>query len=163
VSREALGMERDETSAEATQSPRRRAGDAAPSRGVPEAVRDAARRAFDARPLDVVVADLVFDSLLDGDRRAGVDPAVRTLRFGSADGGADLTVAEDGESVRIGLQTLPRAAGEIEVRGKGATFTVTADATGFAEFRVPAGLLSLVIRPADPPHPWPLQTAWVRV
>ncbi|HEV2088189.1 MAG TPA: hypothetical protein VGR21_07740 [Cryptosporangiaceae bacterium] len=130
---------------------------------VPSAVRDAARRAFDARPLDAHVADLVFDSLLDGDRRAAADPAVRKLRFGHAGGGADLLVTEQGSMLHVVLQVLPPQRALAEIRSRAPTSTVGTDAAGRAEFDVLPGLFSLVLRPLRSPRPEALQTAWVRL
>jgi hypothetical protein len=130
---------------------------------VPTAVRDAARRAFDARPVDMLVADLVFDSLLDADRRAAADPTVRKLRFGHPGGGADLVVRERGSLLRLTLQVLPPQRVEAEVRCKLPTITLTSDAEGKAEFDVPPGLFSVVLRPLRAPRAQPMQTAWVRL
>ncbi len=130
---------------------------------VPSAVRDAARRAFDARPVDAHVADLVFDSLLDGDRRAAADPGVRKLRFGHPGGGADLVVTEDGPMVHVVVQVLPPQRAMTEVRSKAPTFTVGTDTAGRAEFTVLPGLFSLLLRPLRSPRPEALQTAWVRL
>src|SRR3954452_15720722 len=71
---------------------------------VPESVRTAARRAFDARPVDTLVADLMFDSVLDRDRRAAADPSTRTMRFGHRNGGADVRVTDRGAARRISLE-----------------------------------------------------------
>jgi hypothetical protein len=126
-------------------------------------VRDAARRAFDARPGDVLVVDLAYDSLLDGDRRANADPSVRRLRFGTAEGGADVGVVDRGEKLTVGVQVLPRHKATVEIRCQAPTFTVTTDDVGYVQVEIPPGLMSLLIRPDPAPHPWPLQTAWVRV
>jgi len=133
---------------------------------VPDSVREAARRAFDARPRDALVADLTFDSLLDGDRRATADPDQRTLRFGDSDAGADVTVttAADGERVTVCVQVLPPQACKVEIRSSQApTTTASTDETGLLEYTLPAGLMSMVIRPVRAPEPRPLHTAWVRV
>lgn len=133
---------------------------------VPEAVRDAARRAFDARPRDALVADITFDSLLDGDRRANADPDRRTLRFGHGDAGADVTVTADesGEQLTVLVKVLPPQRCRVEVRSSQAsTFTVSTDDAGLVEFALPAGLMCLIITPVRAPQARPLQTAWVRV
>lgn len=130
---------------------------------VPESVRTAARRAFDARPVDMLVADLMFDSVLDQDRRAAADPTVRTMRFGHRNGGADIRVTDRGAGRRISLEVLPAQRASAEVRCSGSTFTVTTDDGGRAEFDVPTGLFSLVLRPLRSPQARPLQTSWVRV
>jgi hypothetical protein len=120
-------------------------------------------RAFDAGPSGVNVADLVFDSLLDGERRAGTDPGRRSLRFGDQEGGADVTVVEGDETVTVQVRVLPPQRATIEVRSKLPTFMTDTDDVGRAGFEVRPGLLSLVIRPVRSPQHRPLQTAWVRV
>jgi hypothetical protein len=140
-----------------------------PVGAVPEAVRDAARRAFDAGPLDTVVADLVFDSLIDEEISIDphvavpIDPTQRRLHFGGEDGGARLTVADDGDHVAVALQVLPPLAASVEVRQKGPTFTVRTDDNGVVRFDVRPGLVSLVISPVRSMWLRPLQTAWVRL
>ncbi|EXG79928.1 hypothetical protein CryarDRAFT_0981 [Cryptosporangium arvum DSM 44712] len=140
-----------------------RVDEGGPVNVVPESVRDAARRAFDARPVDTLVADLMFDSILDHDRRAAADPTVRTMRFGHRSGGADLRVTDQGSGRRISLEVLPAQRASAEVRCAGSTFTITTDDDGRAEFDVPIGLFSLVLRPLRSPQAKPLQTSWVRL
>jgi len=130
---------------------------------VPDAVREAARRAFDARRRDVHIADLVFDSLLDGDRRANADPNCRSLRFGTADGGAYVTVTDVGDLVAVVVNVLPPQKCEIEIQFPDESHMVTTSDAGKVEFTAAPGLMSLVIRPVHSPHTLPLQTAWVRV
>jgi hypothetical protein len=155
---EALGAERDKSGAEYVHPQTARDVNA-----VPDAVREAARKAFDARPKDVLVADLVFDSLLDGDRRASVDPDRRSLRFGVPDAGVDVTVVEVDERLNILVQVLPAQKCEVEVRLNGPAFTLSTDDAGRVEFDTAPGLMSLLVRPAGSPQSRPLQTAWVRV
>ncbi|GAA3397445.1 hypothetical protein GCM10020369_77660 [Cryptosporangium minutisporangium] len=140
-----------------------RVDEGGPVNVVPESVRAAARRAFDARPVETLVADLMFDSVLDHDRRAAADPTVRTMRFGHRNGGADLRVSDRGNGRRVSLEVLPAQRASAEVRCTGATFTVTTDDDGHAEFDVPTGLFSLVLRPLRSPQAKPLQTSWVRL
>ncbi|SHN46371.1 hypothetical protein [Cryptosporangium aurantiacum] len=130
---------------------------------VPESVRAAARRAFDARPVETLVADLMFDSVLDHDRRAAADPTVRTMRFGHRNGGADLRVTDRSGGRRVSMDVLPAQRASAEVRCAGATFSVTTDDEGHAEFDVPIGLFSVVLRPLRSPQAKPLQTSWVRL
>jgi hypothetical protein len=159
----ALGAERD-ASGEEHAYPQTPAAEGERVNAVPEAVREAARRAFDSRPRDVLVADLVFDSLLDGDRRASADPTRRTLRFGDGDAGADLVVTESASRrVSIQVQALPPQKCEVEVRSTGAPLTLTTTDTGSVVFDAAAGLMSLVIRPIRSTESQPLQTAWVRI
>ena len=130
---------------------------------VPSAVRDAARRAFDARSTDTLVADLVFDSLLDADRRAAADPTVRKLRFGHPSGGADIVASDRGSMVHVDVRVLPPQRVTAEVRCKLPLFTVTTDDEGHVEFDLPPGLFSLLLRPLRAPRAQPLQTSWVRL
>ena len=140
-----------------------RVDEGVPVNVVPDSVRTAARRAFDARPVDTLVADLMFDSILDHDRRAAADPTIRTMRFGHRSAGADLRVTDRGSGRRISLEVLPAQRASAEVRCTGSTFTITTDDEGRAEFDVPTGLFSLVLRPLRSPQPKPLQTSWVRL
>lgn len=162
---EALGAERSEAGSGA--DPDRAGGSPVTGEGpddaVPDEVREAARKAFDARPRDVLVADLMFDSLLDGDRRAGADPSRRSLRFGQPTGGADLTVTEAGDQLHVLVQVLPAQKCDIEIRSKGPVVTVSTNDTGSAEFTLQPGLMSLIIRPTRAPRSRQLQTAWVRI
>jgi hypothetical protein len=162
MSPDPAGAERNSSRSEYAHS-RTPGAEGEPVDAVPESVRDAARRAFDARPKDVLIADLKFDSLLDGDRRAGADPTRRSLRFGDGDGGADLTVTEVGERVSVLVQVLPAQKCDLEIRCKGSAVTVSTNEAGNVEFEMPSGLLSLIIRPTRSPQIRPLQTAWVRV
>jgi hypothetical protein len=127
---------------------------------LPDAVRDAARRAFGAGPAATDVADLVFDSVLDGG-----DPEPRTLRFAAPDSGrgVELTVTESGGSVTVTLAVSPPVPASVEVRSKGPTFTVPTGDNGVIRFDVPPGLVSVVITPVRSLWPRPLQTAWVRL
>ena len=136
---------------------------AEPAAALPDAVREAARRAFDAAPCEALVADLVFDSLLDGERRAAVPVGRRSLRFGDRDAGADVTVSDLDDLVGVRLQVLPPERAEVEVRSKAPTFVVCTDDAGTARFDVPPGLFSVVVRPLRPARARPLQTAWVRL
>jgi hypothetical protein len=126
---------------------------------LPDAVRDAARRAFGAGPAATDVADLAYDSVLDG----GPDERTRTLRFGGDQRGAVMTASDAGVSVEITLELRPRAAASVEVRSKGPTFTVSTGDNGVIRFDVPPGLVSVVITPVHSLWPRPLQTAWVRL
>jgi hypothetical protein len=133
------------------------------SRDVPESVREAARRAFDARRRDVHIADLVFDSLLDDDGRTDADPSRRSLRFGAADAGAEVTVTEVDEVLTVVVNVLPAQKCEIEIQSRDTSRTVTTSDAGEVEFTAQPGLMSLVIRPTRSLHAEPMQTAWVRV
>jgi hypothetical protein len=133
-----------------------------PGDDVPDAVREAARAAFGAGPPVGVVADLVFDSLLDPDPEPRLE-GVRRLRFECAQGGAQLEVAEAGETVRVRAQVLPTGPASLEVRSQGRTFTVRAGENGAVGFDVRSGLVSLVIVREGAGGVQRLQTAWVRL
>jgi hypothetical protein len=163
MSPEAVGAERDSSGAGYAHREDTPGAEGESVNSVPESVREAARRAFDARPKGVVVADLMFDSLLDGDRRASADPSRRNLRFGDGQGGADVTVTEAGVLMHVHVRVLPAQKCDIEVRSKGPVMTVRTSDAGTVEFELPAGLMSLVIWPVRTPQARPLQTAWVRI
>lgn len=163
MSPSAHGAEHDDVPANRGTSPGMPYGEEGQVDDVPESVRDAARKAFDARPRDVLVADLVFDSLLDGERRAVADPSRRSLRFGVPEAGADLVVTESGETVTVAVQVLPAQRCDIDVRTPSSSMAVTTNDAGQVEFDLVPGLMSLVIKPIRSPHAQPLQTAWVRV
>jgi hypothetical protein len=129
-------------------------------RGVPGDVQAAAKAVFGAGPPADPVADLVYDSVLDPD----ADPAAaRRLRFDCPDGGAELEVAEAGDTVTVRARVLPAGLATIEVRSKAPAVTLRTDERGAAGFDVPAGLVSLLISPAPIQGRRRLQTAWVRL
>ena len=129
---------------------------------VPTAVRDAARRAFDARPVDMGVAELVFDSLVDVDAEAAQaagDGTVRTIDFRHADDRVRLAVQGGNDVLRVRLEVRPARPLTVEVRSPRPTFTVDVDAEGDAAFEVPPGLFSLVLQVPGRA----VQTSWVRL
>ena len=160
----------------------------APIDDVPEEVREAARRAFDARLSGVPVADLVYDSLLDesvdlnaepgeelarSGRAADIDltepPAAadalrRRLRFATDRDSIVVTADATPEKVHLSVQLVPpsTAATRIEVRGGHGKVDAPVDAAGRAEVDVPAGLISVLVSRAGDGEDL-LQTAWVRL
>ena len=74
-----------------------------------------------------------------------------------------MEVNEAGSLMRVTLRVLPPQRVSAEVRSKAHTFTVTTDDDGRADFGVPPGLFSLILRPLRSPRSQPLQTAWVRL
>lgn len=148
---------------------------------VPEEVRDAARRAFDARLSGVPVADLVFDSLLDDDlddltqvpSDASADPAgpasddsPRRLRFclgqDATQNGVLVTVGSVDDLLHLSVQLTPGFAAALELRGAGEPMHTETGDDGRAEVDVPPGMVSLLVRPLDAELP-SMQTAWVRL
>jgi hypothetical protein len=125
-------------------------------------VRDAARRAFDARSPALPVADLVFDSLMDADS-APAPEDVRELRFSRADVTIDLRVLETPDVVHAELRLQPPSRATVEVRTGGATMRAETDGQGRAEIDLPPGLVSVVLRPQPGETGRSLQTAWVRL
>ena len=126
---------------------------------VPDFVREAARQAFDARLPGVVVADLVFDSLVDGERRGVVRPTERSLRFG-AEEGVEMMIEDEGPSISLTIRLAPPRRAAVEVRCSTQIYEVNTDAAGRAALHIPPGLLSVVVRPRTGR---PIQTAWMQV
>lgn len=140
-------------------------GEGSAIESVPDAVRDAARSAFDARRPSAVVADLVYDSLVDTDRRADHDVYARRLRFGSETAGLDLSVEETSDGLSASLVLLPPQGAEVEITVAGSDVSMTrrTDAHGRATFAPPEGLVSFVVRPLRAPGAATMQTAWIRL
>lgn len=155
-------------------------GEEAAIESVPEAVRDAARRAFTARRPGITVADLVYDSVVDIDRRADRDAYVRRLRFGTESAGVDLAVEDGPDGLEVTLVLLPPREAEVEISGdlggptdptkdspeQDGSATDTATRTndqGRVTLRLPEGLVSFVFRPVGATTAEAVQTAWVRL
>jgi hypothetical protein len=127
---------------------------------VPEAVRQAALRAFDMRVPDARVADLVFDPVVDDHRRRSA-PKDRVLRFAAGTDGAVVTVSPSQGSLRLSIVLSPPTPAAVELRTTTDSWALSADDVG--QLRVDGvsrGLFSLVIRRQGER---PLQTAWVRI
>ena len=130
---------------------------------VPDHVRAAARDAFSRREAGAVVADIVFDSLVDADvdGSEGHDGSdgVRRLRFGRASTLVDFEVRRDADGIvtlRVIVGSHP--ATPLTVRtGNGADEART-DGAGQACVAIEPGLASVVVRPDGQV---PVQTAWV--
>jgi hypothetical protein len=125
-------------------------------------VRDAARRAFDARSPALPVADLIFDSIMEGNGTPAPDE-IRELRFSEADVTIDLRVIETPEVVHAVLRLQPAARATVEVRTGRETMHAETDGQGRAEIDLPPGLVSVVLRPQPGEVGRALQTAWVRI
>jgi hypothetical protein len=130
---------------------------------VPEAVRLAARAAFESRDPTVRVADLIYDSLVDGDRRAdGTDG--RQLRFGTAEWGVAVSARHCGETLHLSYRFGPPHRATVEIRHPGGVTLGTTDANGAGSVEgILPGLVSLRFSLTEPPGTRPVQTAWVRL
>lgn len=129
---------------------------------VPPHVRDAAMRAFEARRPQAPVADLVYDSLVDGDRRAGADRDVRHLRFSTEALAVDVdvTTRADGDLV-VALRVVPPTRARVEVQGQDLP-DVELGLDGRGMLTLAPSLVSFVIH-ATAPADTVTQTAWIRL
>lgn len=132
---------------------------------VPEAVRLAARAAFESRDPTVRVADLIYDSLVDGDRRGDTDPSeARQLRFGTGEWGVVVAARHTGDTLHLSYRFGPPQRATVEVRHPGGVTTATADESGVGGVSgIVPGLVSLRFTLTEPPGTRPVQTAWVRL
>jgi hypothetical protein len=126
----------------------------------------AARAAFVWRTIDAELAELTYDSLLEGEEEkelAGVrGPATaRSLTFASDDLTVELDASAVGAGRRLVGQLVPPQPGEVEVRHAGGTVTVPADELGRFSADVAAGPVSLHCRGGR--SPTPVTTDWVIV
>ena len=134
------------------------------SLAVPVDVVQAARDAFNGRAPGTRVADLVYDSLIDGDRRFSDRSDVRRLRFGDDHWGLEVAVRDEGELLTLEMRSTPGDNLSVEVRHGGeplhglADEHVTAVVTG-----VHSGLVSLLVDSIDSPVSRRWQTSWVRL
>jgi hypothetical protein len=132
---------------------------------VPDELRAAALAAFRQRSQDAIVADIVFDSLLDD---AGVaDQARRLLRFAVRDTIAveiDVLAADD--TLDVTLRLSPARVALVHVTRPQGSEDVSArtDETGTVALTgVHAGIVSFVVDRAPDSTCPALQTAWVRL
>ena len=135
---------------------------------VPPELLDQVRRAFCWRTIDVELAELSFDSLVDADSALGVrgaDAALepRMLGFGAVVDGADLAIEVEvdrstGHGVLVG-QLWPAGASSVDVQsGDGQAITVPVDDLGrFRVDPVPPGPVRLRVQQGR--HA--VQTTWV--
>jgi hypothetical protein len=128
---------------------------------VPEVVRQSALRAFDLRVPNAVLADLVYDPLLDGQLPEAPNvERVLEFRTESADG-ASIAVRSTRKGLRLSVALVPPTSANVELRGISDSWQLTANAEGrLVVEAVPSGLVSLVIRRGDAR---PIQTSWVRI
>lgn len=129
---------------------------------VPAAVSAAARAAFAWRAIDVELAELTYDSVVDEAALAGVRGrgGTRQLTFEAPGLTVEVEVgAADG--LHLVGQLVPAHAGTVEVRHGGGSQTVVVDDLGrFTTDRLPAGPLSLRCSAAAAA---PVDTEWVAV
>jgi hypothetical protein len=135
-------------------------GDEAIMEPVPEVVRQSALQAFDLRVPDAVVADLVYDPLIESGHR-GEPGSTRVLQFLTESGeGAAIEVSGTGP-YRLDVSLTPSVAASVELRNTTDTWQLSANAKGSLSVEsVPPGLISLVIRREGSR---PIQTSWVRI
>src|SRR5437762_11114526 len=118
---------------------------------VPDRVLAAARGSFTWRTIDVELAALAYDSVLDEDRLALVrsGDAARLLTFETPELSVELEVTVVGKQRRIVGQLVPPSAGVVELRHAGGLLTLDADELGrFAAEGVEPGPVSLRCRAA---------------
>lgn len=126
----------------------------------PQSVYDAARAAFAERDHDVIVADLVYDSVVDGP--LGALAADRILRFEAADRTVELVVARSRGPLTVRLTTRPPVAVDVTARGEGGTWRGRTDSEGGAVLHeLPPSLLTFTL--CLPPPARRVRTAWVRL
>lgn len=128
---------------------------------VPQSVLDAARGSFTWRTIDAELAEIAFDSVVDGDL-AGVRGRLsgpRLLTFEAADIAIELEVTQVGDRRRLVGQVVPSDAADVEVRhGEGSTAVDIDDMGRFAVDEVPSGPVSVRVRRPDQD---PVDTDWV--
>lgn len=131
---------------------------------VPVDVVQAARDAFNGRTPGTRIADLVYDSLIDGDRRFSDRNDVRRLRFGEDHWGLEVSVRGEGDLFTLEVRSTPGDNLSVEVRHGGeplhgrAAEHPTAVVAG-----VQSGLVSLLVDSIDSPVNRRWQTSWVRL
>lgn len=131
---------------------------------VPVDVVQAARDAFNGRAPGTRIADLVYDSLIDGDRRFSDRSDVRRLRFGDDHWGLEVSVRDEGELLTLELRSTPGHGLSVEVRHGGEPLHGLADEHTTAVVPgVRSGLVSLLVDSIDSPVSRRWQTSWVRL
>lgn len=130
---------------------------------MPEEVRAAALSAFDHLEPHSVVADVVFDSLLD-------EPEVRTrrLEFVHAQRRVDVKVHETEERLSLDICVTPPSHARVTIRAITPDQLIAIRAQTETDIKgqavvadVAAGLLSVVVRPFEGDAP-AVATAWLR-
>lgn len=131
---------------------------------VPADVVQAARDAFNGRAPGTRIADLVYDSLTDGDRRFSDRSDVRRLRFGDDHWGLEVSVRDEGDLLTLELRSTPGDTLSVEVRHGGEPLHGLADAQATAVVAgVHSGLVSLLVDAINAPVSRRWQTSWVRL
>lgn len=131
---------------------------------IPEDVVQAAREAFNGRAPGTRIADLVYDSLIDGDRRFSDRSDVRRLRFGDDHWGLEVAVRDEGELLTLEVRSTPGDNLSVEVRHGGEPLHGLADEQATAVVAgVHAGLVSMLVDSIDSPVSPRWQTSWVRL
>ena len=111
----------------------------------------------------VRVADLIYDSLVDGDRRADAADG-RQLRFGTAEWGVVVMARHCKGALHLSYRFGPPHRATVEIRHPGGVALGTADANGAGSLDgILPGLVSLRFSLTEPPGTRPVQTAWVRL
>ncbi len=131
---------------------------------VPVDVVQAARDAFNGRAPGTRIADLVYDSLIDGDRRFSDRSGVRRLRFGDDHWGLEVSVRGEDDLLRLELRSTPGDKLSVEVWHGGEPLHSRADEQETAVVAgVQSGLVSLLVDSIDSPVGRRWQTSWVRL
>ena len=131
---------------------------------VPMDVVQAARDAFDCRAPGTRIADLVYDSLIDGDRRFRDRNDVRRLRFGDDHWGLEVSVQGDGNLLTLELRSTFGDNPSVEVWHGGEPLYGLADEQATTVVAgVQSGLVSLLVDFIDSPVSRRFQTSWVRL
>jgi hypothetical protein len=131
---------------------------------VPPELVQAAVDAFGWRDIDADLAQLVFDSLASADDAALVrsGPGRRLVTFEAGDLTVDLEVTGSGGERSVMGQIAPPQAAGVDIRRQQGTVTVTADELGrFQAGPLPAGPVSVRVRPAGAPPGQAVVTDWV--
>ena len=123
----------------------------------------AARDAFDCRPPGTRIADLVYDSLIDGERRFSDRSDVRRLRSGDDHYGLEVSVQCGGDLLTLELRTFgDNLSVEVWHGGEPLHGFAGEQATTLVA-GVQSGLVSLLVDPIDSPLSRRCQTSWVRI
>jgi hypothetical protein len=123
-------------------------------------VRAAAEESLFKREAGAIVADIVFDSLVDSDDGAA-NGHVRRLRFGRASARVEFEIGSDGDGqVLLRVVAGAHPATPLTVCHADGVVETRTDAAGAATVEIVPGLASVVIRPAGGA---PVQTAWVKL
>jgi len=140
-------------------------GVAAQADPVPETFLKAARGSYTWRIVDVELAELAYDSVLDDSRTPVVrgDSDIRLLTFEAPELTIEVEVTVSGKDRRIAGQLIPGREAIVEISHGGGTEVITADRLGrFATGPVTAGPVSLSCRVAGTPA-GAVKTEWVPI